>query len=138
MNRPDLAHDHNENKHHNILKRSLRAGGRRDIFLGTRECQAYVEPCRFGEGKGYYDDREEEMYLGTMVHGLNYPDETGKNLLEVRLWQPVMRKGIIQFIRPEQCKIVRPIREMTPKHFDLSNMESADELLAQLEEEGCR
>ncbi|MFP3442011.1 type I-C CRISPR-associated protein Cas5c, partial [Pantoea sp. SIMBA_133] len=54
--RPDLAHDWNEGKHFNIMKRSLKAGGRRDIFLGTRECQGYVEPCEFGSGEGFYDD----------------------------------------------------------------------------------
>ena len=44
-NRPELEADRNENKHHNIAKRMIIKGGRRDIFLGCRECQAYVEPC---------------------------------------------------------------------------------------------
>ena len=43
-NRPELLADRNENKHHEIAKRMIRKGGRRDIFLGTRECQGYVEP----------------------------------------------------------------------------------------------
>lgn len=51
-NRPELERDRNENKHHNIAKRMIEKGGRRDIFLGTRECQGYVEPCVFGEGTG--------------------------------------------------------------------------------------
>ena len=55
-NRPELVKDRNENKHHNIAKRMIQSGGRRDIFLGTRECSGYVEPCIFGEGDGYYDD----------------------------------------------------------------------------------
>ncbi|HLR70466.1 MAG TPA: type I-C CRISPR-associated protein Cas5c, partial [Pseudogracilibacillus sp.] len=118
--RPDLAYDHNENKHHNIMKRSLKRGGRRDIFLGARECQAYVEPVEFGSGEGFYDDIE-EMHFGTMVHGFNYPDETGKDELEVRLWNPVMKKGVIEFIRPEQCTQVRPIKKMSMKQFDESN-----------------
>jgi len=133
--RPELAYDRNENKHHNILKRALKAGGRRDIFLGTRECQAYVEPCVFGEGEGFYDGYG-ELHLGTMVHGINYPDETGRNQLEVRLWQPVMRDGIISFKRPEECTQVRVIGEMGAKPFDSASITSADELLAQLEEEG--
>ncbi|BCJ87095.1 type I-C CRISPR-associated protein Cas5c [Effusibacillus dendaii] len=133
MNRPEMAYDRNEHKHHNILKRSLQAGGRRDIFLGARECQAYVEPCVFGEGKGFYDGYG-ELHLGSMVHGLNYPDETGRNHLEVRLWNPVMKDGVIQFIRPEQCTQVRMIKDMEPKHFDETNVVSADELLTQLEE----
>lgn len=135
MNRPEMTYDRNEHKHHNILKRSLQAGGRRDIFLGARECQAYVEPCVFGEGDGFYD-RYGEIHLGSMVHGINYPDETGWNELEVRLWNPVMWDGIIQFRRPDQCTQVRPITNMEPKRFDDSNVVSADELLAQLAEGG--
>ncbi|MFX3631635.1 MAG: type I-C CRISPR-associated protein Cas5c [Candidatus Pristimantibacillus sp.] len=135
MNRPDMAYDRNEHKHHNVFKRSLRAGGRRDIFLGARECQAYVEPCDFGEGKGFYDNYG-DIHLGNMVHGINYPDETGCNKMEVRLWNPIMKNGIIQFIRPEQCEQVRTITEMEPKHFDAANVESIDELAAQIEEGG--
>lgn len=131
-NRPDLAFDRNEYKHHNILKRSLKVGGRRDIFLGTRECQAYVEQCKFGEGVGFYDDYE-EIYFGTMVHGINYPDEIDRDQMEVRLWNPLMKKGIIEFLRPDQCTQVRKIRSMNKKHFDESNVESADALLHQLE-----
>ncbi|QQK74820.1 type I-C CRISPR-associated protein Cas5 [Salicibibacter cibarius] len=128
FNRPDMTFDRNEGKHFNIMQRSLKAGGRRDIFLGTRECQGYVEPCTFGEGKGFYDNYEGEIHFGTMVHGMNYPDETGKNELEVRLWKPVMKKGIITFQRPEKCTLVRKIKEITPKHFDKTNVESADSL----------
>ncbi|MCQ5121156.1 type I-C CRISPR-associated protein Cas5c, partial [Massilicoli timonensis] len=43
-NYPELKEDQNENKHHNIAKRMVQRGGRRDVFLGTRECQAFVEP----------------------------------------------------------------------------------------------
>jgi len=132
LHRPELSFDRNENKHHNILKRSLNAGGRRDIFLGTRECQGYVEPCTFGEESGYYDAFD-EITFGTMVHGINYPDETGRNQMEARLWQPKMKNGVIEFIRPEDCTLVRPIREMSIKPFDQQNVESADALLNQLE-----
>ncbi|WP_172194813.1 type I-C CRISPR-associated protein Cas5c [Saccharibacillus qingshengii] len=134
MNRPEFAYDRNEHKHHNILKRSVNAGGRRDIFLGARECQAYVEPCAFHEGRGFYEEID-EIPLGTMVHGLNYPDETGRNRLEVRLWEPVMRNGVIRFIRPEQCEQVRDIAEMTPKSFSDETFQTVDELLAQMEAE---
>lgn len=132
--RPDLKHDHNEHKHHNIMKRSLERGGRRDIFLGARECQAYVEPIEFGEDVGAYD-HVDELHFGTMVHGFNYPDETGKNELEVRLWNPVMRNGIIEFPRPEECKIVRPIREMEPKSFDRHNFQYVNKLYDEIRKE---
>lgn len=132
--RPDMAFDRKENKHHNILKRSLNAGGRRDIFLGTRECQGYVEPCIFGEDEGFYDNYG-DIHLGTMIHGINYPDETGKNEMEVRLWNPVLKDGVIQFIRPDQCTQIRKITEMAPKKFDHTNVQAAEELLKNLEEE---
>lgn len=130
--RMDLEQDFNEHKHHNIAKRCVEAGGRRDVFLGTRECQAYVEPCEFGEGEGYYDDYD-EVHFGTMVHGLNYPDETGRNMLETRLWHPKMEKGYISFIRPEECQLVRPIKKMQVKSFSLGEtMMSVDAENAEL------
>lgn len=131
--RPDMAFDRNEHKHHNILKRSLRAGGRRDIFLGARECQGYVEPVEFGSGKGFYDDYG-EIHFGTMVHGINYPDETGRNAMEVRLWEPIMKNGVIKFIRPDECTNIRTLSEMEAKAFSHSNVESADELLKKIED----
>lgn len=133
--RPDMAYDRNEHKHHNILKRSLRAGGRRDIFLGTRECQGYAEPCEFGKGESFYDGYG-DIHLGTMIHGINYPDETGRNQMETRLWNPVMKDGMIQFIRPEECVHIRQVMEMEPKRFDASNVESVDDLYAEWEEGG--
>ena len=134
LNRPDMEFDRNEHKHHNILKRSVKAGGRRDIFLGTRECQGYVEPCVFGEGKSFYDQYG-DIHLGTMVHGINYPDETGRNQMEVRLWQPVMKNGVITFDRPESCTQIRVISQMKSKVFDDSNVQSAEQLLASWGEE---
>lgn len=134
LNRPDMEFDRNENKHHNILKRSVKAGGRRDIFLGTRECQGYVEPCVFGEGKSFYDQYG-DIHLGTMVHGINYPDETGRDQMEVRLWQPVMKNGVITFDRPESCTQIRVISQMKSKVFDDSNVQSAEQLLASWGEE---
>lgn len=134
IHRSDLAFDRNENKHHNILKRALNVGGRRDIFLGTRECQGYVEPCEFGEGTGYYDDYG-DIHFGTMVHGLNYPDETGGQHLEVRLWNPAMTDGYIQFIRPEECQLVRQVKQMGVKQFGHEHIESAEELLTHIKGE---
>ncbi len=52
-NRPELEKDRNENKHHNVAKRMIEKGGKRDVFLGCRECQAYVEPCVFGQSKDF-------------------------------------------------------------------------------------
>lgn len=119
-NRKDLVGDRNENKHWLIAKRMVERGGRRDIFLGTRECQAYVEPCKFDESKGYYDDSN--MSFGIMVHGITYPDESkvedDKGEMSIRLWKPVMRKGIIHFITPDECPIVKTVDKQEVKVFE--------------------
>jgi len=98
--RPEFESDRNENKHHNIARRMVERGGRRDIFLGTRECQGYVEPCAFDGDAGFYDGYG-ELSLGMMFHGFNYPDETGRDEVGIRLWRAVMADGIIRFPRPE-------------------------------------
>lgn len=118
-NRPELEGDRNEHKHHNIAKRMIERGGRRDIFLGTRECQGYVKPCVFGEGKGFYDDIE-ELGFGMTYHGITYADEAyseetaGK--MSVRFWRAEMKKGVISFVPPWEC-LHRRIREMHVKPF---------------------
>ena len=111
--REDLASDRDENKHWHVAKRMLEKGGRQDIFLGTRECQGYVEPCPFGEGQGEYDNYGELEY-GLMFHGFDYPDETGTKELHSRFWRPVMRDGVVDFPKPEECTIRKFVREMTP------------------------
>ncbi len=111
MNRKDMEKDRNENKHFFVAKRMIEKGGRRDIFLGARECQGYVEPCKFGEGKSDYDDYG-EIAFDLMFHGFNYPDELGKNELHARFWRPKMIDGNIDFIKPEACTIRKVIRSM--------------------------
>ena len=116
---PDLIEDgKNENKHHNIAKRCVEKGGRRDIFLGTRECQAYVEPCVYGEEKSYYQNGE-TINFGVMFHSFAYPDETGVNELGVRLWDAKMTDGEIVFPPPAECdpKMYRRVRAMEAKKF---------------------
>ncbi len=123
--RPDLQADWVEEKHHNIAKRAVRKGGRRDVFLGTRECQGYVEYSEFGSGDGYYDGYG-EIAFGPMFHGFNYPDETGNSMLKTRLWAARMVDGVIAFPRPEQCEWIRPVKQMEAKSFVLGrNMQPA-------------
>ena len=123
--REDMAKDRIDGKHWDIAKRMIEKGGRQDIFLGTRECQGYVEPCVFGEGQGHYDAAGELAY-GIMFHGFDYPDETGKTdedgkpdasggyRLHARFWRPTMDNGSVVFLRPEDCTIRKFVREMTP------------------------
>ena len=111
MNRKDMEKDRNENKHFFVAKRMIDKGGRRDIFLGARECQGYVEPCRFGEGKSDYDDYG-EISFDLMFHGFDYPDELGGKELHARFWRPKMVDGKIDFIKPEACNIRKLVRSM--------------------------
>lgn len=119
-NRPELAEDRNENKHHNIAKRMICRGGRRDIFLGTRECQAYVEPCTFGEGAGAYDDIP-ELSFGLMYHGITYADEAyspeTQGNMTANFWHPTMKRGVVDFIRPQECPLHKTLGEMDVKPF---------------------
>lgn len=132
-NRPEFNNDWNENKHHNIAKRMIQKGGRRDVFLGCRECQAYVEPCTFGEGEGFYDNIE-ELSFGLMYHGITYPDEAyseeTKGKMTVNFWNPVMKKGIIDYCLPSEC-IHKTVRNMEMKKFEnkYQNFETAEQMM---------
>jgi CRISPR-associated protein Cas5d len=136
-NYPNLKQDWNENKHHNIAQRAVKKGGRRDIFLGARECQGYVEPCTFGEGAGFYDSYG-ELDFGPMFHGYDYPNEIGNPELWKRLWRAKMNDGVIVFPSPSECaesmrQFVRPMNPMPfvdKKNFAfIDNDESVAELL---------
>lgn len=126
LHRSELKADRIESKHLAIARRMLERGGRQDIFLGTRDCQGYAEPCAFGSGAGAYDTAG-ELAFGLSFHGFDYPDETGKNELRTRFWMPKMVNGVIRFIRPEDCKVSRFVREMNCKQFDLSRNQRAVE-----------
>lgn len=128
-NRPELAEDRNEDKHFQIAKRALARGGRRDIFLGTRECQGYVEPCGFADGEGAYDG-DGVRDFGLSVHGIDYADETGVDMMRLRLWRPKMIDGVIHFPAPWECdpQLTRDIRPMKRTMFTMDDLcETIDE-----------
>ncbi len=116
--RPELKDDRIDGKHFNILKRILEKGGRQDIFLGTRDCQAYVEPYEFGSDNGEYD-KLDELAFGLMFHSFAYPDETGGKNLESLFWQATLKNGILEFPRPDHCATRRIVRPMSVKSFGL-------------------
>jgi CRISPR-associated protein Cas5d len=111
MKRKDLTIDRNEDKHYQIALRMLEKGGRRDIFLGSRECQGYVEPRRFGSGESEYDN-EGDLSYGLMFHSFEYPSESGIEKLFARFWQAKIKNGIIEYPRPEKCPHKREIGPM--------------------------
>ena len=127
-----LGKDRNENKHHNIAKKMVERGGRRDIFLGTRECQGFVEPCEFGEEESYYDTMPGKIEYGFMYHGITYAEEAllpeDEEQMTVRFWKPVMEKGgFIEFLRPEECVQKRHIRKMQPRIWNQDNFSGLEE-----------
>jgi CRISPR-associated protein Cas5d len=118
--REELAQDRIEGKHLAIARRMLERGGRQDVFLGTRDCQAYVEPCAFGSGSGELD-HDGELAFGLMFHGFDYPDECGGSELHARFWRPTMVNGTILFAKPHTCTDRKFVRNMTVKPFGLDD-----------------
>jgi|SRR5271157_1960393 len=114
--RPELSQDRIEEKHYAIAQRSLDKGGRQDIFLGTRDCQGYVEPCEFGSGSGDYDGQG-ELAFGLMFHGYDYPGESGEDALYSRFWVSKTVDGVTCFPRPEECPVRKHVRSMQAKSF---------------------
>lgn len=124
--RAELKQDRIEGKHYAIARRALERGGRQDVFLGTRDCQGYVEPCTFGAGPSELDN-DGELALGLMFHGFDYPDECGTNELYARFWRPTMVNGVVSFPRPEACTQRKFVRNMTIKRFGLGeNLRDVD------------
>ena len=125
-NRPELDYDWNEKKHEQILLRSMKKGGRRDIFLGTRECFGYIEKIsreEYESAKGYYEG--ETISLGIMFHSFTYPDEAydkdTENVLTSNFHPIVMIDSKIDFVEPKACQIKHNIGSYTFKRFDKTN-----------------
>lgn len=140
-NRLDLDYDRDEKKHEQILLRSMRRGGRRDIFLGTRECIGYVEKIKkedFENAESHY--KGESISLGIMFHSFTYPDEfydnDTKDLLSSNFTPITMIDGKIDFIESKDCIIKHRLGNYSIKKFDRHNLMSAEELLDEYEKMG--
>lgn len=115
-NTPQYADDRLRKKHQAILERALKAGGRLPASLGTSECSARINACRYGEGPGYYDNSGSRE-LGFMEHCVlhaseGYDDVTRKNVT-AHFWHATMLNGEIVFPRPEECDAVRILHRET-------------------------
>lgn len=140
-NRMNLDYDRNEKKHEQILLRSISRGGRRDIFLGTRECIGHIERIRkkdFEYAKSYYDG--ESLSLGIMFHSFTYPDEAydedTEGALTSNFYPITMSNGRIDFVEPKECTIKHKLGNYCIKKFNNNNFISVDELLDVYEKEG--
>jgi len=117
--RQDLSNDRDENKHHNLAKRYLNKGGKRDAYLGTRECFAYIEPCDFDEGIGFYDCIE-EIRFGKMFHSFSYPKSENETNLYANLWDAILKRGVISFCKPNECTIKRKVKDYYYTKIEIS------------------
>ncbi len=141
VNRLDLAYDWNEKKHEQILLRSMNKGGRRDIFLGTRECVGYIERIHknyFNQTKSYYEG--ENVSLGIMFHSFTYPseayDEKTKKVLTSNFAPITMHDGVINFIEPKDCSIKHTLGEYAIKKFGKEDFLSAEQTFSEYEKKG--
>lgn len=115
-NRPDLKEDRNENKHYLIAKRMIEKGGRRDVFLGTRECQAYVYPYEYDRTRSYYDNSGTRTF-GLMYHSISYPDENDKKEMIINFWNAKMSNGVIVYPPQNECLLKKVINYKRIKSF---------------------
>ncbi len=132
--RQDLSQDRIMKKHETITERSLRKGGRRDVFLGAREFLGYVEQITeqeyLTEKTFYYGS---DFDLGNMFHSFIYPcDETEP--LKSLFTHTIMRDGIIQFKTQEECEITNILSSYTIKPH--KGVVSVDEELKEYGEGG--
>lgn len=139
-NRTELEMDRNPTKHEQILLRSISRGGRRDIFLGTRECVGYIERIRadeFESSSTAYDG--ERISFGIMFHSFAYPDEaimSEQNNLISHFTDIIMANGRIDFIRPEECQIHHKLRNYSIKSYTNEDVKSVEEEFKSIPEEG--
>ncbi|TDM04007.1 type I-C CRISPR-associated protein Cas5c [Macrococcus carouselicus] len=120
VNREDLSYDRNARKHEAIMERSILKGGRRDIFLGTRECLAHVEAITeemYEEAESYYSNQT--ISLGIMFHSFKFPSVTAGRL-ESYFANTIMKNGVIKFKTQEECEFKNELSSYivkTPKEI---------------------
>lgn len=106
LDREDLAHDRNIKKHESIMERSLKKGGRRDIFLGTRECVGYIEEInekQYKETDSFY--KGQTISFGIMFSEFIYPTKPGDDLISCFTEVTMRDNGIIKFKDSKDCEI---------------------------------
>lgn len=117
-------------KHQDMIDRHLNHCSVKRVYFGESSCLVddyYL--CKFGEGKGFYDNSG-EIDLGMMFHSFVYANEAvlpeDEGYLTAKFWHPVMKDGVIEFIRPEECPVSRRLREDEVKEFKDRRKEGED------------
>lgn len=103
-----------EHHHYIAAQRMAARGGRRDIFLGTRDCACSISCRSFDEGNGFYDDTATDF--GLMFHGFTY-SETADMPIAARYFRCRMENGSIFFPTPQECTVVHQLTQ--EKHHAL-------------------
>lgn len=114
-----LAEDsQNFRKHERCFLDALKKGGRMSPFLGTSECAAFVEPCDFDEGAGFYD-KVDEISFGWQFHSFLWPGElpaeSDCTSLHRCFWNQTMRNGVIEFPHPLDGSLKREFVKELPE-----------------------
>lgn len=105
---PDGTPPETQHKYYAIARRMLKAGGKREVFLGVRSCIAEVRPCCFHTEAGTYDAHSQNF--GLMHHSFTYPTADIPRFTQ-QLFYCEMHNGVISFPPPEACPISRTINE---------------------------
>ncbi len=137
--REDLIGDRNERKHVEIMERSLKKGGRKDIFLGVRECVGYIKDI----SKEEYDALLGEYYgmamnFGLMFHSFNYPTEVATDSysnLQSNFNEVFMKNGVIDCCRPSECLITMNLSKYGGKKLEVDEFKNIDKEYAEVSEE---
>ncbi|GFK23704.1 type I-C CRISPR-associated protein Cas5c [Tetragenococcus halophilus] len=130
--RPDLINDRNQKKHEAIMERSIKKGGRRDIFLGTRECVAtgeYLTQEEYEQAESYYNGKV--LSMGIMFQEFEYPIENNQPLTSY-FADIVMKNGVIRFKKKEDCEIVNTLSNYNFK--SQTEVKSVDKELEEYEQ----
>lgn len=135
-NRPDLIQDRLPNKHEAIMARSIKKGGRRDVFLGTRECLGLVDEIsqeEYETAESYYDNQS--IDLGIMFHSFAYPKDKSQPLQSF-FTKTVMENGIVKFKEQADCEIVNQLSSYAFK--TAGPIKSVDEEFDQYQQDEVR
>ncbi|NMA07371.1 MAG: type I-C CRISPR-associated protein Cas5 [Ruminococcaceae bacterium] len=122
-NRQDMNDDRDEIKHREILIRSMKRGGRRDIFLGARECVGYVDYLtenKYNNAKTAFEN--EKRSFGLQFHSFIYPDENenirgDEGPLISCFSNTLIEDGCIKYCRPEECSSHHELSSYKIKSF---------------------
>lgn len=140
-NRVDMQADRDEKKHQEILLRSMKRGGRRDIFLGTRECVGHIDYLtekKYDNAKTVFEN--EKRSFGLQFHSFIYPDEN-KNIEDNEgpliscFSNTIVEDGCIKFCRPEECIVYHELNNKKVKSFTFDTFTEVDEEYKTLMEE---